>query len=201
MSFIDFLLQYYIYILVVLVLAIVTVIGFLADARNKKKKNKNVENVYGTSVDNNANPAVIPQPVNEQPVMPAQSENPNNNLTDMIEPVGDLNVVGGVDNVVAFEQPVAPVVPQVEVPAQPVAPAVEPVAPVVPQVEVPVQPVAPVVEPVAPVVPQVEVPVQPVASVVEPVAPKVEIPVEPINNNQSLNDFNVDNMFVTGDNK
>ena len=38
MSFINFLLEYYIYILVVLVLLIICVIGFLVDAKNSKKE-------------------------------------------------------------------------------------------------------------------------------------------------------------------
>ena len=44
MSFIDFLVKYYVWIIVVLVILIITIIGFLADKKMKNKKNNNKEN-------------------------------------------------------------------------------------------------------------------------------------------------------------
>ena len=55
MSFVEFLIEYYIYILAVIIVLVIGVIGFLVDSRNKEKKNKqdnsnNVINNYTLSV-------------------------------------------------------------------------------------------------------------------------------------------------------
>ena len=59
MSFVEFLMQYYFYIVAVLIVLIVGVIGFLVDSKNKNKK-KNVvneePNSNGEQVANNVNP-------------------------------------------------------------------------------------------------------------------------------------------------
>ena len=172
MSFVDFLLKYYVWILGVLVVLIITVIGFLADARSKKKKALKVENNASNNagnVENNMQEqgAVIPQPVQEQSIMQPEINNLNSGINEMVSPVGDLNLNSNptMNN------------SQMETPVQPVMPTVEPVMPnVAPQMETPVQPVMPTAEPVMP-----------------NVAPQMETP-------QSLNDFNAANMFVTGNN-
>ena len=41
MSFVEFLLEYYVYIVIVLILLIVTVIGFIVDSKNKESRNTN----------------------------------------------------------------------------------------------------------------------------------------------------------------
>ena len=172
MSFVDFLLKYYVWILGVLVVLIITVIGFLADARSKKKKALKVENNASNNagnVENNMQEqgTVIPQPVQEQSIMQPEINNLNSEINEMVSPVGDLNLDSNptINN------------SQMETPIQPVMPTVEPVMPnVAPQMETPVQSVMPTVEPVMP-----------------NAAPQTETP-------QSLNDFNAANMFVTGNN-
>jgi len=207
MSFVDYLLKYYVLILVVLVLAIITVIGFLADARLKKKKLAKVEKSgkgENNPEINSEVSSIVPQPINEQSIMtqnigvqPSPVVEPLV-VNEMVAPVGDVNV-GTIElsSQPQMEVPTAPVMPavesvapvvqpQMEVPVAPVMPTAEPVAPVVqPQMEVPVAPVMPAVEPVAPIVqPQMEVPVAPVMPAVEPVAPVVqpqmEVPVAPV---------------------
>ena len=198
MSFVDFLLKYYVWILGVLVVLIITVIGFLADARSKKKKALKVENNAG-NVENNMQEqgAVIPQPVQEQSIMQPEVNNLNSGINEMVSPVGDLNLNSNpIMNNSQMEKPVQPVMPtvepvmpnvapQMETPVQPVMPTVEPIMPnVAPQMETPVQPVMPTVEPVMPnVAPQMETPVQPVMPTVEPVmpnvAPQMETPAQP----------------------
>lgn len=49
---VDFLLEYYVWILVVLVILLITVIGFLADTKRKKKKRESTDNVQ-TNVNQN----------------------------------------------------------------------------------------------------------------------------------------------------
>ena len=208
MSFVDFLLKYYVWILGVLVVLIITVIGFLADARSKKKKALKIENNAGNVQEQGA---VIPQPVQEQSIMQPEVNNLNSGINEMVSPVGDLNLNSNpIMNNSQMETPVQPVMPtvepvmsnvapQMETPVQPVMPTVEPVmSNVAPQMETPVQPVMPTVEPVMPnVAPQMETPAQPAMPTVEPVmsnvVPQMETP-------QSLNDFNAANMFVTGNN-
>ena len=55
MSFVEFLIEYYVYILIVLVLMIITIIGFLADKRDKKKKKNKKDANVGDNVSVNAN--------------------------------------------------------------------------------------------------------------------------------------------------
>ena len=151
MSFVDFLLKYYVWILGVLVVLIITVIGFLADARSKKKKALKVENNAG-NVENNMQEqgAVIPQPVQEQSIMQPEVNNLNSGINEMVSPVGDLNLNS---NPIMNNS-------QMEKPVQPVMSTVEPVmSNVVPQMETPVQPAMPTVEPVmSNVAPQMETP-------------------------------------------
>lgn len=84
MSFIDFLIQNYIYIIVVLIILIITVIGFIADKSSKAKKRRKAENnqeVANTSV--GVNPGVIDNNILNSNMNP---QNPN------LEPLGTLNV-------------------------------------------------------------------------------------------------------------
>ena len=191
MSFVEFLMKYYIWILVVLIVAIVTVIGFLADARSKKKKAKEEVNMNssGTDAQTTSTP-VVPQPVNDQSIMTV--DNTSSLVNSVAEPVGDLNL----NNI-----QVEPVVePQANVPVEPVAPVVEP------QMSVPIEPVAPIVqpqmsvpvEPAGPVVQsQMSAPVEPVVPVVEP---QMSVPVADNSGTQTLNDLNNASTFVTGNN-
>ena len=133
MSFVDFLLKYYVWILGVLVVLIITVIGFLADARSKKKKALKVENNASNNVGNVENNmqeqgAVIPQPVQEQSIMQPEINNLNSGINEMVSPVGDLNLNSNptMNN------------SQMETPVQPVMPTAEPVMPnAAPQMETP----------------------------------------------------------------
>lgn len=62
MSFVEFLLEYYVYIVIILILLIVTVIGFIVDSKNKESKNSNKSNSNDLEVNQvNANSNVIEQ--------------------------------------------------------------------------------------------------------------------------------------------
>lgn len=77
MSFVEFLMDYYIYILIVLVLMIITVIGFLADKRDKKRKKEK----KGDSVSTNANVGgETVQPVGDIAPTPLQPQSLDTNL-------------------------------------------------------------------------------------------------------------------------
>ena len=188
MSFVDFLMKYYIWIIVVLIIAIVTVIGFLADARSKKKKmSGSVSGIDGANSNTDSDKSVVaPQPVDGQSIVSQQNEQVG--VSDISMPVGELVLNSGIVSEVPVVEPVAPV--QEPVGEVPVMPVVEPVVPV--QGPVGEVPVMPVVEPVASVQEPVgEVPVMPV---VEPVAP-VQEPVGVASNSasnldQSLSGFN-----------
>ena len=41
MSFVEFLIEYYIYIIAVIIILVIGVIGFLVDSRSKEKKSNN----------------------------------------------------------------------------------------------------------------------------------------------------------------
>lgn len=89
MSFIDFLIQNYVYILVVLIILILIVIGFIVDksGKNKKKgpkapKNKNMDP---------ASPELTPAPPN---VSLNQGPTGANTITSPVREVGDTNTNG-----------------------------------------------------------------------------------------------------------
>lgn len=60
MSFVEFLLEYYVYIVIILILLIVTVIGFIVDSKNKESNNKSNSNDLEVN-QVNANSNVIEQ--------------------------------------------------------------------------------------------------------------------------------------------
>lgn len=89
MSFVEFLLKYYIYILAVLVVLIVAVIGFLVDSKNKEKKKKG--DTLKKDVQNNNGGQLINNEMNnneplEQPQVQGVSINNERNVqTDVIQ--------------------------------------------------------------------------------------------------------------------
>ena len=106
MSFVNFLLEYYIYILVVIIILIVGVIGFLADARHKNKAVDKENNVQTNNVNQQPNNNNI---VNEQQNQTINSLNKNttdinssnelNNLQDsMIQEPSPVNSVNLANN-------------------------------------------------------------------------------------------------------
>lgn len=126
MSFVEFLLEYYIYILSVLIILIVGVIGFLVDSKNKEKVQQN-DNVnsdkenHGESTVNsdtmmqmnnmnanmmaNDNESLIQQQDNNQmsieqsPVMDIQlNQEPLNNLGAVNSLDADTNINGDINN-------------------------------------------------------------------------------------------------------
>ena len=106
MSFVNFLLEYYIYILVVLIILVIGVIGFLADARSKNKSKKNVnkqEAKVGSDSQLNANlaGAVDSQQMNNQEVI----QNVDLSTNEQVN-------VENVNQTQAVEQPQMNVVPE-----------------------------------------------------------------------------------------
>ena len=96
MSFVEFLMKYYIWIIVVLIIAIVTVIGFLADARSKKKKMKGaVSGIENENANTTATTdvGVAPQPVESQSIVSQPSQ--QSEMSDISMPVGDLVLNSG----------------------------------------------------------------------------------------------------------
>ena len=63
---VDFLLEYYVWILVVLVILLITVIGFLADTKRKKKKREKMEGAQASDSDVNGfnNGSILNQNMN-----------------------------------------------------------------------------------------------------------------------------------------
>lgn len=85
MSFVEFLLEYYFYILAVLIVLIVGVIGFLVDSKNKNNKKKDVKdevNPSGGQVVNNVDP-----------LQGASINNDLNNGLANMQPIGGENLV------------------------------------------------------------------------------------------------------------
>lgn len=83
MSFVEFLMEYYIYILIVLVLMIITIIGFLADKRDKKKKKGKKDANVSDNVSVNANTNVGgdgAQPMGNIAPTPLQPQNLDVNM-------------------------------------------------------------------------------------------------------------------------
>lgn len=88
MSFVEFLLEYYIYILAVLVVLIVGVIGFLVDSKNKGKKKKSASVVETSNVEVNPNNSadVVADNVTVNPMTndSVVGNNLNNVMPDMV---------------------------------------------------------------------------------------------------------------------
>ncbi len=86
MSFVEFLLEYYVYILIVLVLMIITIIGFLADKRDKKKKKSKKDANVGDNVSVNANNTNVggnvSQPMENIAPTPLQPQNLDVNMNN-----------------------------------------------------------------------------------------------------------------------
>ena len=85
MSFVEFLIEYYVYILIVLVLMIITIIGFLADKRDKKKKKNKKDANVGDNVSVNANTNVggnVSQPMENIAPTPLQPQNLDVNMSN-----------------------------------------------------------------------------------------------------------------------
>ncbi len=85
MSFVEFLMEYYIYILIVLVLMIITIIGFLADKRDKKKKKNKKDASVSDNVSVNANTNVggnVSQPMENIAPTPLQPQNLDVNMSN-----------------------------------------------------------------------------------------------------------------------
>ena len=85
MSFVEFLIEYYVYILIVLVLMIITIIGFLADKRDKKKKKNKKDANVGDNVSVNANTNVggnVSQPMENIAPTPLQPQNLDVNMNN-----------------------------------------------------------------------------------------------------------------------
>lgn len=84
MSFVEFLMEYYIYILIVLVLMIITIIGFLADKRDKKKKKGKKDANVSDNVSVNANNTNVggdgAQPMGNIAPTPLQPQNLDVNM-------------------------------------------------------------------------------------------------------------------------
>ena len=81
MDFIDFLLEYYVWVLVVLIVLIVTIIGFLADKRMKLKKDKETKNNVTSQNENTASLAenqMVTPPVEPMALEPTPINIENN---------------------------------------------------------------------------------------------------------------------------
>lgn len=149
MSFIDFLMEYYFWIMAILLILVVGVIGFLVDSKHGKKKGEKVENneVPQTPVDNgeqqmqmNVNPNMTLGSLNSGSPINSQ-ENANNvvnNVEGVVPPVQPMGQVDVSQPVV--EQPVVGQV-QMETPVIAMQQSPEPV-----QVETPVVSPQPVME-------------------------------------------------------
>ena len=86
MSFVEFLIEYYVYILIVLVLMIITIIGFLADKRDKKKKkgkkDANVSDNVGVNANNTNVGGDGAQPMGNIAPTPLQPQNLDVNMNN-----------------------------------------------------------------------------------------------------------------------
>lgn len=86
---IDFLLEYYLWVLVVIVILIITVIGFLVDTKNKKKMREKIDNTQNmsnqntNSVDANLNNQMLNQNLN--------TFDPNLNMNQNINDFNNMN--------------------------------------------------------------------------------------------------------------
>lgn len=135
MSFIEFLVKYYVYIFAVLVVLIIGVIGFLVDSRNKEKKKK-MENVQGNNDMSNTEPLEQPsmqnmsvnnvqsdvqlgiQPGIQQPQMINNDVSGNMDLNNVMPSMVDVpNVNDGLSDVNGLNNVnnVQPVMPNLEV--------------------------------------------------------------------------------------
>lgn len=115
MSFVEFLLEYYVYIVIVLILLIVTVIGFIVDSKNKESKNTNKSSSNDLEVNGmNDNANVIEQKqagvventsLDVNGVVSGNSSNIDNSL-NMGQEVSfqSINVLNGVSDSINNEQ-------------------------------------------------------------------------------------------------
>ena len=115
MSFVEFLLEYYVYIVIILILLIVTVIGFIVDSKNKESRNTNKSSsndLEVTGMNDNAN--VIEQKqasvventsLDVNGVVSGNSSNMDNSL-NMGQEVSfqSINVLNGVSDSINNEQ-------------------------------------------------------------------------------------------------
>lgn len=101
MSFVEFLLEYYIYILIVLILLIVTVIGFIVDSKNKEKlkNDKVIEKISGTNSKIGIEQSSQMQTQNNQMSINNISQEQLQNV-----PIDNTGVVSTVDEVAVLNQ-------------------------------------------------------------------------------------------------
>lgn len=95
MSFVEFLIEYYIYIVMVLILLIVTVIGFIVDSKNKEKKKK------GSTSEETTGTVGVNEAVNSSQIINASNQAQVSGLSNDIS--GDTSSVQQVSEIQSLD--------------------------------------------------------------------------------------------------